>query len=904
MCNQSKVQPKADVTPLNTAPGISAGEWWMQPRSTPAVPRHLRVPSHSKSDYFAFFGSPVGKENENPDRYEEAIDDQPDTFGPSSPAALFLSGFNSPNESVRSNSLSFSPARRPRVDPPQDEIVGGYRLGPVIGHGAFSTVKRATSVPSDPTAPVTMAAVKIVLKHDSRPGASEARLLLNIEAETWSMLSHEHILPLFKTVDTPEATYLFMLYCPAGSLLDVINSHKADGLDGVGMDDAGMLFRQIVRGLRYLHEVVRLVHCDIKLDNILVDDQGSCRIADFGLARWMSDSTDKVGSNQPHAPQARHTIQTEATVLAPYQVNRTRGRHARVPSRLSCSYPEPENAHDIKSQKREFPPGSLPYAAPELLGPNASACTPPNPAQDIWALGCVLYALLFGKLPFNDPFEPRLQMKILGGMWKFPPNYRITAPGRRGRNRSHSGSRSQSRVNGSRRDRSGSRSRLRSPAKHSASFVANASPMSTRFRSKSRGRSHSNHVSPHGPLKTIGRVAENVLHGCLCINVEDRWTVSMVDEVGWGVGWDLDVDEAGEEFEEPGDMTVSASASSNASESGASSSMEDDRTRDRFGNRLYIPPFTSAASANNNLFSDTLNLVTSPIDIRPGMPDINTIIGMSKFEKPTAELAVSPTSDDGSPLEGGDKSSDKRSRSRGKRGKHSRSSSRAAVTGVSILTSPTSISQSNSPSAESIDPFHAFREGYVPSSLIPLLQTSSRSSSRAVSRAPSAVQSRAASRERDANRDWPRGRPTNNAVASWRPSVPLQATVPTSISCPLPIANPERTFEMNSWRRVKDCDSASPSHSSPPVTPIDGNSSSRSISQGRLETQFVLADASPQALVPRALTMQESRKTFGVGHSQQPSFGASFGETVMRDIEADKTKTEGTGQVHITGGGD
>ena len=63
-----------------------------------------------------------------------------------------------------------------------------------------------------------------------------------------------------------------------------------------------------------------------------------------------------------------------------------------------------------------FADGSLPYAAPELLLPPPSGVPPvADPAQDIWAVGVMLYAMLAGRLPFTDQFEPRLQMKIIHG---------------------------------------------------------------------------------------------------------------------------------------------------------------------------------------------------------------------------------------------------------------------------------------------------------------------------------------------------------------------------------------------------------------------------------------------------------------------------------------------------------
>ncbi|GAA6025682.1 hypothetical protein JCM8202_000266 [Rhodotorula sphaerocarpa] len=63
------------------------------------------------------------------------------------------------------------------------------------------------------------------------------------------------------------------------------------------------------------------------------------------------------------------------------------------------------------------PVGSLPYSSPEAL---RSSVPIVHPSGDLWALGCVLYALVSGRLPIWDEWELRMRVKLVKGEWEVP----------------------------------------------------------------------------------------------------------------------------------------------------------------------------------------------------------------------------------------------------------------------------------------------------------------------------------------------------------------------------------------------------------------------------------------------------------------------------------------------------
>ncbi|KIK70014.1 hypothetical protein GYMLUDRAFT_119445, partial [Collybiopsis luxurians FD-317 M1] len=361
---------------------------------------------------------------------------------------MFLSGF------------SASPATLSMPDD-EGEVVAGYTLGPIIGHGGFSVIRRASSASGGTVA------VKIVRRSDlSKQGNTTlAQKRLDHETEIWSSLSHEHILPLFTSVHNSFADFFVTLFCPAGSLFDIL---KREGRPALQQDDVGTMFRQLVRGVRYLHEDMGIVHRDLKLENVLVDECGTCKIADFGMARKVGEAVeieeDEQEENVDGWVEVTHAVHRAASVSYTQPQRPAKPKPSLHNSLIRPSGQGPRHRNSTTAAmhhslpKGSFQPGSLPYASPELLlPPSSSEPQSPHPAQDMWALGVMLYTLLSGRLPFVDSYEPRLQMKIMHGVFDMPLG--------------------------------------------------------------------------------VGRGTERILSGLLDKSPESRWTVAMVDEVAWGVGW-------------------------------------------------------------------------------------------------------------------------------------------------------------------------------------------------------------------------------------------------------------------------------------------------------------------------------------------------------------------------------
>lgn len=157
------------------------------------------------------------------------------------------------------------------------QVLGGrYRLLAPIGTGASATVYLADDV-------VLRRRVAVKVLHDALAGDASFLKRFQAEARSAAALNHPHIMAVHDWGQS-EVPYLVTELLDGGSLramLDQGNLLDLAQARNIGLDTA--------RALDYAHRR-GFVHRDIKPANLLFDDEGTLRIADFGLARALAEA--------------------------------------------------------------------------------------------------------------------------------------------------------------------------------------------------------------------------------------------------------------------------------------------------------------------------------------------------------------------------------------------------------------------------------------------------------------------------------------------------------------------------------------------------------------------------------------------------------------------------------------
>ncbi|KAI5385789.1 mitogen-activated protein kinase kinase kinase 1 [Lathyrus oleraceus] len=167
-----------------------------------------------------------------------------------------------------------------------------WQKGAVLGKGSFGTVYECF------TDDGYFYAVKEVSLLDDGNQGKQSIFQLQQEISLLSRFQHENIVRYYGSDKNESTLYIFLELVSKGSLASLYQSYHLND------SQVSAYTRQILNGLKYLHEN-DVVHRDIKCANILVDVNGSVKLADFGLAKAtkLNDVKSSKGSPYWMAPE-------------------------------------------------------------------------------------------------------------------------------------------------------------------------------------------------------------------------------------------------------------------------------------------------------------------------------------------------------------------------------------------------------------------------------------------------------------------------------------------------------------------------------------------------------------------------------------------------------------------------
>jgi len=200
-----------------------------------------------------------------------------------------------------------------------------YEKGRFLGKGGFAKCYELKDLA---TGEVT--AGKIVPK--SLLTKSHQKEKMSQEIRLHKVVSHTNLVKLFSYFEDSNFVYIVLELCRKRSLMELHKRRKA-----ITEPEARYFVHQILLGCKYLHDN-KIIHRDLKLGNVFLNDTMEVKIGDFGLAT-------KV---------------------------------------------------DYDGERKKTLCGTPNYIAPEVLGKKGHSYE-----VDVWSIGCILYTLLVGKPPFE-----------------------------------------------------------------------------------------------------------------------------------------------------------------------------------------------------------------------------------------------------------------------------------------------------------------------------------------------------------------------------------------------------------------------------------------------------------------------------------------------------------------------
>jgi serine/threonine protein kinase/tetratricopeptide (TPR) repeat protein len=160
-----------------------------------------------------------------------------------------------------------------------DWRLGNYQILEEIGRGGMGVIYRARQRHSR-----RIVALKRILAHHA--DSHDTLVRFRREAEAAASLDHPNILPIYEVSEGGDGLPFFsMKFAVGGSLLENQPALRSETRRALG------LMAKVARAVEYAHSR-GILHRDLKPGNVLLDGRGEPMVTDFGLAKWLDESSD------------------------------------------------------------------------------------------------------------------------------------------------------------------------------------------------------------------------------------------------------------------------------------------------------------------------------------------------------------------------------------------------------------------------------------------------------------------------------------------------------------------------------------------------------------------------------------------------------------------------------------
>ncbi|KAL9598906.1 MAG: hypothetical protein Q9219_004171 [cf. Caloplaca sp. 3 TL-2023] len=247
------------------------------------------------------------------------------------------------------------------------ELTVQYRIGKELGKGGFAICYEGQQRGLHGGQTYALKIVKAFMAQKKME--EKFRTELQIHAK----MRHPNIVEFHKAFTFKENTYVVLELCPNGSIQDMVRARK-----GISLPEVRRFVVQLCAAVKYMH-ARNVIHRDLKMGNLFLDHDLNVKIGDFGLAAILVNPGEYEGS-YTKALSRRTTLCGTPNYIAPEILDKGK------------------RGHDLK--------------------------------VDIWALGCIVYAMICCRPPFQAASSTEIYEKAraVDYCWPEPDAVRSFVP--------------------------------------------------------------------------------------------------------------------------------------------------------------------------------------------------------------------------------------------------------------------------------------------------------------------------------------------------------------------------------------------------------------------------------------------------------------------------------------------